>query len=182
MKIYELIIEFLGILAKKTYRIKNERIPPKKYLYIFFYQKILRFNAHVPWPCHFTSRIIGVQNIKIGKYTSPGGGGLQYINGSGGIEIGDNVRVAPGVHIISQNHDLSNYDKHIPTRPINIGSNVWIGSHAVILPGVHIGDNVVIGAGSIVTKDIPPNSIAFGNPCKVRDVKNPYKGKMNYEK
>ncbi len=50
---------------------------------------------------------------------------------------------------------------------MNIGNNVWIGGNAVICPGVHIGDNAVIGAGSVVTRDIPAWSVAAGNPCRV---------------
>ncbi len=52
-------------------------------------------------------------------------------------------------------------------KPIKIGNNVWIGGNVVVLPGVTIGDNTVIGAGSIVVKDIPANVVAVGNPCKV---------------
>lgn len=53
------------------------------------------------------------------------------------------------------------------THPVTIGNNVWICTGALVLPGVTIGDNSVIGAGSVVTKDIPPNSLAVGNPCRV---------------
>ena len=52
-------------------------------------------------------------------------------------------------------------------KPIKVGNNVWIGGNVTVLPGVSIGDNVVIGAGSVVTKDIPSNVIAVGNPCRV---------------
>ena len=52
-------------------------------------------------------------------------------------------------------------------KPIKVGNNVWFGGNVVVLPGVTIGDNVTIGAGSVVTKDIPSNTIAYGNPCKV---------------
>ena len=66
----------------------------------------------------------------------------------------------------------ANYNKELEeereyAKPIKVGNNVWIGGNVVVLPGVTIGDNVVIGAGSIVTKDIPSNSVAVGNPCKV---------------
>ena len=53
------------------------------------------------------------------------------------------------------------------THPVHIGDNVWICTGALVLPGVTIGANSIIGAGSVVTKDIPPNSLAVGNPCKV---------------
>lgn len=52
-------------------------------------------------------------------------------------------------------------------RPIIVGNNVWIGANVTVVPGVTIGDNCVIGAGSVVTKDIPDNTVAVGNPCKV---------------
>jgi acetyltransferase-like isoleucine patch superfamily enzyme len=53
------------------------------------------------------------------------------------------------------------------SKPIKVGNNVWIGGNVVVLPGVTIGTNVTIGAGSVVTKDIPSNTIAYGNPCRV---------------
>ena len=53
------------------------------------------------------------------------------------------------------------------TAPVVIGNNVWIGDRVIILPGVHIGNGTIIGAGSVVTRDIPPNSVAAGNPAKV---------------
>lgn len=90
------------------------------------------------------------------------------------IRIGDNVMLAPNVQIYTAHHPLD-----VATRismlesgtPINIGHNVWIGGGAILLPGVSIGDNSVIGAGSVVTRDIPANVIAAGNPCRVlRDV------------
>lgn len=86
------------------------------------------------------------------------------------VTIGKNVQIAPNVSIYTAGHPI-----HPDTRntgyeygiPITIGENVWIGGNVVILPGVKIGDNVVIGAGSVVTKDIPDNVIAMGNPCKI---------------
>lgn len=88
----------------------------------------------------------------------------------GKVTIGDNVLIAPNVSIYTAGHPVhpasrnSGYEYGIP---ITIGSNVWIGGSAVILPGVTIGDNTVIGAGSVVTRDIPANVIAAGNPCRV---------------
>lgn len=88
----------------------------------------------------------------------------------GKVTIGDNVQFAPGVSIYTAGHPLhpisrnSGYEYGIP---ITIGNNVWIGGNVIILPGVTIGDNAVIGAGSVVTKDIPDNMIAVGNPCRV---------------
>ena len=88
----------------------------------------------------------------------------------GKVTIGDNAQIAPNVSIYTAGHPVhpasrnSGYEYGIP---ITIGNNVWLGGNTVILPGVTIGDNAVIGAGSVVTRDIPPNSIAAGNPCRV---------------
>lgn len=86
------------------------------------------------------------------------------------VTIGDNCQLAPNVAIYTAGHPV-----HPDTRntmyeygiEVTIGDNVWIGGNSVICPGVHIGNNCVIGAGSVVTKDIPDWSIAAGNPCKV---------------
>ena len=75
-----------------------------------------------------------------------------------------NVTVSAGTHPINPELRSKQAQYNIP---IHIGNNVWIGANSVILPGVDIGDNSVIGAGSIVTKDIPSNVIAVGNPCRV---------------
>lgn len=86
------------------------------------------------------------------------------------IYIGDNVLIGPNVTICTAGHPVNpplRFKQAQFNLPIHIGTNVWIGSNAVILPGISIGDNSVIGAGSIVTKDIPSNVVAVGNPCKV---------------
>ena len=86
------------------------------------------------------------------------------------VVIGENCQMAPNVAIYTAGHPV-----HPATRntayeygiEVTIGNNVWIGGNTVILPGVHIGDNAVIGAGSVVTKDVPAWTVAAGNPCKV---------------
>lgn len=94
------------------------------------------------------------------------------------IHIGNNVMFGPNVSLMATNHPLiaeertaMKYpDGHISmseyAEEIIIGNNVWIAANVVIIGGVHIGDNVVIGAGSVVTKDIPANYLAYGVPCK----------------
>ncbi len=86
------------------------------------------------------------------------------------VTFGDNVFIAPncGFYTASHPFDVEQRNSGLEyARPINIGNNVWIGAQCCILPGVTVGDNSIIGAGSVVTKDIPANSIAAGNPCRV---------------
>ena len=86
------------------------------------------------------------------------------------IYIGDNTMIGPNVTLATAGHPilpelrLKGYQFNIP---IHIGKNCWWGTGVIVLPGVSIGDNSVIGAGSVVTKDIPSNVVAYGNPCKV---------------
>lgn len=91
------------------------------------------------------------------------------------ITIGDHTGIGPGVHIYTVFHPTdpderlsrdSNFWRS-RTAPVSIGRNVWIGGGSIILPGVTIGDESTIGAGSVVTHDIPPRSVAVGNPCRV---------------
>lgn len=89
---------------------------------------------------------------------------------SGKITIGDNVFIAPNVCIITEEHAMDVEQRAAGleyTHPVTIGDNVWICAGVIVLPGVTIGSNSVIGAGSVVTKDVPPNSLAVGNPCQV---------------
>jgi maltose O-acetyltransferase len=86
------------------------------------------------------------------------------------VTFGDNVMIAPKVQIYTATHPL-NPDRRNSGRelgyPIDIGDNVWIGGNSIIFPDVTIGDNVTTGAGSVVTKNIPDNVLALGNPCRV---------------
>ncbi len=139
-------------------------------------QRILNLNRarFIPWPVHLTSRVSG--QVNAGRISTPGMSPGVYINGENGVQIGDNVYIGPGVRIISANHDPADFRRHLPAEPIRIGNNVWIGANAVILPGVSIGHNVIIGAGAIVTRPIPANSVAAGNPARVIRAKEPYQG------
>ena len=91
------------------------------------------------------------------------------------ITIGDYTGIGPGVHIYTVAHPIKPSERlsenstfwNSYTSPVSIGRNVWIGGGAIILPGVTIGDGATIGAGSVVTKSIPANCLAVGNPCRV---------------
>jgi len=86
------------------------------------------------------------------------------------ITIGDYAQIGPGVHIYTAWHPLEPVMRQSgleAASPVIIGQNVWLGGGAIVCPGVNIGDNSVIGAGSVVTRDIPRNAVAAGNPCRV---------------
>jgi len=153
---------------------KSKGIRSPYLLYFFIPQKLFRINGSIPLPVHFTSRVLNHYRISVGNRSAHGMNANCYIQGRNGIIIGHNLRVGPGVGLISSNHHLNNYDKWPDVPPIVIDNNVWIGMISVVLPGVKIGDNVVVAAGSVVAGDIPPKSIAACNPCQVVKKKEPY--------
>ena len=88
----------------------------------------------------------------------------------GHIYVGDYTMFAPGVIVATAGHPILPELRETVYQynmPVHIGKNCWIGAGAIILPGVTIGDQVVVGAGSVVTKDLPSNVLAVGNPCRV---------------
>ena len=92
--------------------------------------------------------------------------GDTYIIAYAPVRIGNNVSMSFKNVIITSTHDVNDFNSVIG-KPITIGNNVWITTNCTILGGVTIGDNTIIGAGSVVTKDIPANVFAAGNPCRV---------------
>lgn len=86
------------------------------------------------------------------------------------VTFGDNVFVAPNCGFYTAGHPIDADERNLGleyARPITVGNDVWIGANVCVLPGVTIGDNCVIGAGSVVVRDIPSGSVAVGNPCRV---------------
>jgi acetyltransferase-like isoleucine patch superfamily enzyme len=103
----------------------------------------------------------------------------------GGVKIGNGVRTGPHTAIVTQNHNFERLD--IPIwkqgtrgKPIEIEDDVWIGAHCTILGGVKIGAHSVIGAHSLVTRDIPRYSVAYGIPCKVRRSRKDKEDKLSH--
>lgn len=90
--------------------------------------------------------------------------------GGGRITIGEDVLIGPGVRFYTPNHPLdpehrrAGYERVLP---IVVGDNVWIGGSAILLPGVTVGADAIVGAGSVVTKDVPPGAVVAGNPARV---------------
>lgn len=86
------------------------------------------------------------------------------------ITIGADVLIGPGVQLLTPTHPLEpelRRDKLEAAKPITIGDNVWLGGGVIVLPGVSIGENTVVGSGSVVTKDLPANVVAVGNPARI---------------
>lgn len=98
-----------------------------------------------------------------------------------GVHIGDDVWFGPDVYVTDANHGYEDITRPVglqmdPPRPVHIGSGSWIGTGAVVLPGVTIGEHVAIGANAVVNRDIPPFSVAVGNPARVIRTYEPTEG------
>ena len=108
--------------------------------------------------------VVRPKNVKIGKNVTVMNGALMM--SAGGITIEDNVLIAANVQLISNNHDP--YDRYVITcKPILIKEGAWVGAGATILPGVTVGKHAIIGANSVVSKDIPDYAVAVGCRAKV---------------
>lgn len=152
-------------IGKKIYDTRITQTPIT--LKYWFFQKVLGFNNEAYWPVHFTSRVSNSKNIFIGIDTCPGYMNNCYIQGLGGIHIGDYTQIAPSVSIISSNHDLYDSRIQIPGKVI-IGKHCWLAVNSVILPNVVLGDFTIVAAGSVVTKSFSEgNCVIGGIPAKL---------------
>jgi acetyltransferase-like isoleucine patch superfamily enzyme len=161
-----------------------KRLGIKRYIQYFIFQRIFRINSKVPWPVHWSSVIKNPEKIKF-KYCLdfknwPGKTIGCYIQANSGIQFGHNIRIGPGVKIISQNHDINDFDKHTPTSPVIIEDNVWLESNSIILPGVELGQHTVVAAGAVVNKSFKEgNCVVGGVPAKVLKTIPDYKSSSN---
>ena len=124
------------------------------------------FGTHLGQGSHITPPLNGacVGSMKIGENVMINSNLLAMARG--GITIEDNVMIAANVQLISNNHDP--YDLWtLSCKPVLIKEYAWIGAGATILPGVCIGKHAIVGAGSVVTKDVPDYAVAVGNPARV---------------
>lgn len=144
----------------------------------FFWQKILGFNRRVPWPVHWSSRIMHPGSIERGtRY--PGLSMGCHIDGRNGIVFGKNVWIGPRASIISMNHDSDDYQQYVTCSPVIIGDHCWLATNSVILPGVELGPHTIVAAGSVVTRPFPEgNQVLAGVPAKVVRKLGDYKGQV----
>jgi acetyltransferase-like isoleucine patch superfamily enzyme len=153
----------------------------------WFKQKVLNRggNKRAYWPVHWTSQVYDVENILVGIDAYPGVMNGCYIQGKGGIEIGDYTQIAPNVVIVSANHDLYDSRKHEVAK-VKIGRYCWIGAGAKIMPGVELGDWTIVGAGCVVTKSFPEGHCVIGGvPGKIlksldKEKCIPFRNKIEY--
>lgn len=139
--------------------------------------------AELEWDTQFTDRLTIGKNCSIQPYAyiCTLGGWIEIgdncsinpfcvIYGHGGLKIGNSVRIANGVSIVPQNHSIpagTGPLKGVNSKGIVIEDNVWLGSRVIVLDGTKIGQGAIIGAGAVVTRDIPEGAIAVGIPAKV---------------
>ena len=110
----------------------------------------------------------GGKHVRLGNYVYANFN-LTLVD-DGNIDIGDNVMFAPNVTVITATHPVlpALREKGLQFNvDVKICNNVWIGAGAIIMPGITVGENSVVGAGSVVTKDVPPNTVVVGNPARV---------------
>ena len=130
-----------------------------KYLEELFNRKLDDVRILTPFICDFGNRVTFGKNVFINHSA--------ILSASGGIEFQDGVSVAPGVRIATINHDFNNRHTIYTYGKVVIKKNAWIGMNVTICPGVTIGENSVIAAGAVVTKDVPANVVAGGVPAKI---------------
>jgi acetyltransferase-like isoleucine patch superfamily enzyme len=161
---------------KKAYVRKYYATGIGTYIVNSFFKRILGINKG-DFLLHFTSRVNSANKININGdnkesvylcFATSGGCYYQALNG---IEIGGGTMWSYNCSFISANHSMEDLKKHVKTKSIIIGKNVWLGANCVVLPGVEIGDNAIIGAGSVVTKNVVANSIVGGVPAKLIKMK-----------
>ncbi|PNT91552.1 DapH/DapD/GlmU-related protein [Clostridium thermosuccinogenes] len=139
-------------------------------LQCWFWQKIMRYNSDANWPVSHRVQVSNAKNIIFDPddmqifHTF----GSYFQAFSAKIIIGKGTWIAPNVGLITANHDFEDLTRHAEGKDIIIGEKCWIGMNSVILPGVVLGPNTIVGAGSIVTKSFPEgNCVIAGNPAKL---------------
>lgn len=95
-----------------------------------------------------------------------------FLDGRGGLTIGNNVDLTPGVRILTEQHDIDSPGYDTVKKPVTIHDHAVIGSWALILPGVTVGEGAVVAAGSVVVRDVPPYTLVAGNPAVAKRARN----------
>lgn len=134
-----------------------------------------RFNPDVPWPCSPHVRVGNYKNVHfhpddLNNFQGVGNNFQTWSDGH--IYIGRGTWIAMNVGIITTNHSIENPDEHDEPKDVRLGEECWLGMNSMILPGVTLGDNTIVGAGAVVTKSFPEgHCVIAGNPArKIKDI------------
>jgi acetyltransferase-like isoleucine patch superfamily enzyme len=131
-----------------------------------YFVRALRNPCEQPVALHRHVRLFCVGGVSIGCGTTINR--AVTLDGRGGLTIGANVSISEGVKLLTATHDLRSSSFALQLRPVRVGNWVWIGVDAIVLPGVTLGEGAVVGAGSVVTRDVEPYTIVAGNPAVAR--------------
>ena len=153
-----------GMIRARTLCFKANQTSPDdscyvKYLEELFDRKLDDVRILTPFICDFGNRVTFGKNVFINHSA--------ILSASGGIEFQDGVSVAPGVRIATINHDFNNRHTIYTYGKVTIKKNAWLGMGCTICPGVTVGENSVVAAGAVVTKDVPDNLVVGGCPAKI---------------
>lgn len=140
----------------------------------FIYRRIFRLKIGKGSSIHLHC-FINRFKLQIGKDTAINR--KCYLDTRGGLSIGDNVSISPEVHLITAQHDINDPGFKFITKPIRINNYVFIGTRAIILPGVELGEGCVVASGAVVTKSFEPYSVVAGVPAKLISKRN---SELNY--
>ena len=143
-----------------------------KYLEELFDRKLDDIRILTPFICDFGNRVTFGKNVFINHSA--------ILSASGGIEFQDGVSVAPGVRIATINHNFNERHTKYTYGKVTIKKNAWLGIGCTICPGVTIGENAVVAAGAVVTKDVPDNAVVGGCPDKIIKMLDPSEQKEKW--
>lgn len=140
----------------------------------FLVQRIFRINASTPFSVHYTSQMRCPHGFEIAADVQRLFAKMSQcrLYGNNGIRIEAGVVFGSGLTLISANHADQDLTREVAAGPIVIEADCWLGTNVIVLPGRRIGKGAIIGAGSVVTRDIPPYTVYAGNPARMLRMRN----------
>ena len=165
------------MIRARTLCFRANQTPPDDPSYVthleeLFGRKLDGIRILTPFICDFGNRVTFGKNVFINHSA--------ILSASGGIEFQDGVSVAPGVRIATINHDFNERHAIYTYGKVTVKKNAWLGINCTICPGVTIGENAVVAAGAVVTKDVPDNAVVGGCPAKIIKMLDPSEQKERF--
>jgi len=146
----------------------------------FFYRRA-GLRLHPTSSLHWRAEFYAPESIEIGAYCTIGDSA--FLDGRSGLTIGDSVNLGSHVSIYTRQHDVDDPWFAEVGAPVRIEDHAWVSSHAIVLPGVTIGEGAVVAAGAVVTKDVPPYTLVGGNPARpIRSRSRDLRYRLGYAK